>query len=82
MTHRAWVLVSAGYALLAIGLVVSLFVNGRQQDRLDDQQRDLRNATQALCRAVSAPEADEVTVLGRLIGGLPAQQSALCERIH
>jgi hypothetical protein len=82
MSNRAWMLVATAYALLAIGVVVSLIVLSNQQDKIENNRDNLIIAAANLCEAIYQPEDREETIfLERvsIIGGI-AHLSPPCRR--
>jgi hypothetical protein len=82
VTHRAWILVTIAYALLAIGMIVSLVVLSNQQDNIEKNKNNLIIAAANLCEATYQPnDRRERIFLTRvsLVGGV-AHLSSPCRR--
>lgn len=54
MTRRAFTLVAIAYACLALGAIISLYLFGRQTDRIDTTQQALRADTATLAHEIAA----------------------------
>jgi hypothetical protein len=66
MTRRAFWLIVVAYAFLAIGATLSLYLFGRQADRIKENTHRLNLAVGAACEIGVAPDNKEALVIHQL----------------
>jgi len=95
MSTRAWIYVSLAYALLAIGMVVSLWYFSRTTDRLDKHQKEIKatlivlrrrvvevkQASIVFCEVSRRNDIGEATVLLELSNGRNVKVSPECVKL-
>ena len=88
MTTRAWVLVAAGYAILAIGMLVALWRLNEQTERIDrqtdfltTQALALRDAAGVFCETSRRTDVRELELLIRIANGEIIVISSLCDQV-
>lgn len=69
MTRKAFWLIAVAYAFLAIGAAVSLYLFGKQADRIQENNHRLNSALGAACEIGIAPDDKEPIVIHQLATG-------------
>lgn len=74
-----WALV--GYIILALGVLISLFLLGRNADNIETQTNRLAGAAGAYCAAGLRPDVLENSAIHKLADGQPIKLQRVCVRI-